>query len=465
MNRPIRWHGYITININWFALTTRSQVLAPLVIPLLVQQFVGEAQKGSYVGTLRLWTLMAAVLSQALVGMLSDHTNTKWGRRKPFIFFGAIFEIIVMLSIGFTAGLSGLTGYWIFFFLILLTMLGSNTAHAATQALIPDLVPDEKKGLFSGIKAALELPVPLIFVSFVIARLISAGNLWGALISLTLVLLICMLITMFAPRQPMTEELPPLNWLPFLRLVVMTATFTVLILGVGEAVKWFMSVSSSLILVGVIGLLGMLIAVVIGVWMSIRIGLGEEALQHRSFVWWVVNRLAFLVAATNLAGFMVFFLQEKIPEMAAEKAAGPAAQIVMFVGIFILVMAIPSGWLADRFGKKMLIALAGLSVAIGAVLVILAPGMRLMYAGGSIVGAGVGLFYSSNWALGTELVPKEQAGRFLGIQNVSGAGAGAIGAYVGGTIADNMSYVLLMSLYAIMALLSVLPLLGIRENR
>jgi MFS family permease len=187
-------------------------------------------------------------------------------------------------------------------------------------------------------------------------------------------------------------------------------------------------------------------------------------ITHRSFVWWVINRLAFLVAATNLAGFMVFFLQEKFPEMAAEKAAGPAAQIVMFVGIFILVMAIPSGWLADRFGKKTLIALAGLSVAIGAGLVIMAPSISLMYVGGSIVGAGVGLFYSANWALGTELVPKEQAGRFMGIQNVAGAGAGAIGAYIGGTIADNMSYVLLMSLYAIMALASILPLLGIKEE-
>jgi MFS family permease len=464
MNRPIRWYDYITININWFALTTRSQALVPLVIPLLVQQFVGEAQKGSYVGTLRLWTLMAAVLFQALIGMLSDHTQTRWGRRKPYIFFGVIFEIIILLLIGFTAGLSGLTGYWIFFFLILLTMLGSNSAHAATQALIPDLVPDDKKGLFSGIKAALELPIPLIFVSFVVARQIASGNLWGGLISLVLVLLICMLITMFAPHQTMTEKLPPLNWPPFLRLVVMTAAFTVLILGVGEAVKWFVRSSQSFLLVGLIGLLGMLVAVVVGVWISIRISLGEEAFQHRSFLWWVINRLAFLVAATNLAGFMVFFLQEKFPEMAAEKAAGPAAQIVMFVGIFILVMAIPSGWLADRFGKKPLIALAGLSVAIGAGLVIMAPSISLMYVGGSIVGAGVGLFYSANWALGTELVPKEQAGRFLGIQNVAGAGAGAIGAYIGGTIADNMSYVLLMSLYAIMALASILPLLGIKEE-
>jgi len=464
MNRPIRWHDYLTININWFALTTRSQALTPLVIPLLVQQFVGEAQKGSYVGTLRLWTLMAALLFQALIGMISDHTVTRWGRRKPFIFFGVIFEVIIVLSIGFTAGLDGLSGYWMLFVLVMLSMLGSNSAHAATQALIPDLVPDEKRGIFSGVKAALELPVPLIFVSFVIAKQLAAGNLWGGLLSLTIVLLVCMIITMFAPHQTTTEKLPPLNWTPFLRLVLMTAAFTVLVLGIGEMVKWFVGVADGFLLVGLVGLGGMVIAVVIGVWVSIRLSIGPEIREQRSFVWWVVNRLAFLVAATNLAGFMVFFLQEKFPELAAEKAAGPAAQIVMFVGIFILVMAIPSGWLADRFGKKTLIALAGLLVTLGAALVIIAPDMNLMYVGGSIVGAGVGLFYSANWALGTEIVPKEQAGRYLGIQNLAGAGAGAIGAYIGGTIADTMSYVLLMSIYGGMALLSILALLGIEKE-
>jgi len=464
MNQPIRWYDYITININWFALTTRSQVLVPLVIPLLVQQFVGEAQKGSYVGTLRLWSLMVAVLSQAFFGLLSDHTKSRWGRRKPFVFFGVVFEVGIILAIGFTAGMDGLSGYRVLFALIVLSMLGSNSAQAGTQSLIPDLVPDEKKGLFSGIKSVLELPVPLIFVSFVVAKLIAAGNLWGGLIFLTVVLLVCMIITMFAPNQPVTGDLPPLNWAPFMRLTVMTGAFTALILGIGELVKWFVSISDSFLLVGLIGLLGMLTAVIIGVWASIRISLGAEVLQHHSFTWWVVNRLSFMVASTNLAGFMVFFLQEKFPDLIGEKAAEPAAQLVMFVGIFILVMAVPSGWLADRFGKKTLIALSGLSVSAGAGVVILSPGMSLMYVGACIVGAGVGMFYSANWALGTELVPKEQAGRFMGIQNIAGAGAGAIGAYIGGTIADNMSYVLLMSIYAMMALISILPLLGVRKD-
>ncbi len=41
----------------------------------------------------RIWD----AISDPLVGHLSDHTHTKWGRRRPFIFFGAIFLFIFML--------------------------------------------------------------------------------------------------------------------------------------------------------------------------------------------------------------------------------------------------------------------------------------------------------------------------------------------------------------------------------
>ena len=74
MKRAIRWYDYVTINIYYFALTTRSQVLTPLIIPLLVQQFVGEDSKGTYFGIIRLWALMMAVLTQGLMGLLSDRT-------------------------------------------------------------------------------------------------------------------------------------------------------------------------------------------------------------------------------------------------------------------------------------------------------------------------------------------------------------------------------------------------------
>lgn len=471
MNRPVRWFDYITINIYYFALTTRSQTISPLIIPLLVQQFVGEAGKGSAVGTIRLWALMAAVLIQALMGMLSDRSTHRLGRRRPFILAGTIGELVVFTLIGFTAGLDGMRGYWILFALYVLSMLSSNTAHAATQGLIPDLVPENLRGRFSGVKAMLELPIPLIFVSFVMGRLVSRGNLWGALITLMVILVICALVAMFVPEKH--QEKPPfkLEWLPFLRLFLMTAVFTLVILGSGALVKWFMLQDFGFppvvntVLTALAGVVAMGAAVAIGVLVSLRVGVGRDAQFKPSFPWWVINRLAFLVGSTNVATFLVFFLQERFPELAGVKAAGPAASITMFVGIFILLTALPSGWLADKFGKKKLVTAAGLLATAGTAVVISAPELGLIYLGGCLIGAGVGLFYSANWALGTEIVPPEQAGRFLGLSNLAGAGAGAIGAYVGGPIADSLGYSSIMAIYGLLFFLSIFALFGIHEKR
>jgi MFS family permease len=470
MYRSVRWYDYITININWFALTARSQVLTPLIIPLLVQQFVGEATKGARVGEIRLYALMLAILVQAFMGMVSDRSQSRWGRRRPFIFIGTIGEVIVFAAIGFVAGLEGMTGYWVLFALYLLSMLTSNTSHAATQGLIPDLVPDDKKGAFSGVKALMELPFPLVFVSFVIANIVAGGNLIQALLVLSGTMLFSMAITMFVPEKRLDVKPAPMDWAYILRLLVMTVAFTMIILGVGQGVKWFTQIGNGiaglggLLLVGAAGLIGMTISVIIGVIISIRISMGKEAKASRSFTWWVVNRLAFLVAANNLATFLVFFLQERFSSFSASEAAKPAANVILFVGVFIILSAVPGGWLADRFGKKKLLVFAAIIPTLGVMLVVFGPGMTAIYAGASLVGIGTGLFYSVNWALGTAIVPKEKAGQYLGLQNLAGAGAGAVGAYIGGPIADNTSYVLLMTIYGLMFLLSIVALAGIKEQ-
>lgn len=471
MDRPVRWYDFITINIYYFALTTRSQTISPLIVPLLVQQFVGEGIKGSAVGTIRLWALMAAVLTQALMGMLSDRSTHQWGRRRPFILIGSVGELIVFTLIGFTAGLEGMQGYWALFSLYVFSMLASNTAHAATQSLIPDLVPDEFRGRFSGVKALLELPVPLIFVSFVMGKLVSQGNLWGALIALMAVMAVCTVVVLFVKEKPLEKTPFKLEWQPFLRLILMTAIFTAVILGMGALVKWFMALpldispASNTVLTSLAGVLAMAFAVAVGVLASLRIAVGKDAQFQASFRWWVVNRLAFLVGSTNVATFLVYFIQERFTDLQGEKAAGPAATIVMFVGIFILLTALPAGWLADRLGKKILVAAAGLLATAGTALIILVPSMTALYIGGCMIGGGVGLFYTANWALGTDLVPAEHAGRFLGLSNLAGAGAGAIGAYIGGPVGDSLGYTVLMAIFGLLFFLSIFALIGIDEKR
>lgn len=470
MKRALRWFDYLTINIYWFALTTRSQVLAPLILPLLIQQFIGETGKGAAVGLMRLWALMVALLAQSFFGLISDKSRSRWGRRRPFIFFGTLAEVIIFIFIGFSAGLNGMTGYIVLFALYILSMFSSNTAHAATQGLIPDLVPEEKRGIFSGIKAVFDLPLPVIFVSFVIGRLISNGQMWAGIAVTIVVLIISMVLTLFVPEKPYQEPAAPIDWQPFVNLLLMTGLFTIVILGMGQALKIVSRLSGSLgqdlrhwtmILAGSFA---MLTAVVLGVWVSIKTGLRQEHEQHRDFIWWVINRLAYMVGLTNLGTFAVFFFQEKFG-FVAEKAAGPASQVMMFVGVFVLVLAIPTGWLSDKVSKKMLIAISGIVAAVGTLVLVVLPGMSAVYVGSALIGAASGVFYSANWALGTEIVPSKEAGRFLGISNLAGAGAGAIGAYLGGPIGDQVGYVVLFVIYAFMFLLSTISLIGIKQKK
>jgi MFS family permease len=480
MTKIMRWYDYITINIYYLGLTSISQTLTPLVLPLLVQQFVGTANQGRYYGNLRLWTLMAALLVQALMGMLSDRSTSKWGRRRPFIVAGTVGFISVLILIGLTSEMQGMTGYLILFWLVILQMVTINTAHGAQQGLIPDLVPMEQRGRFSAVKALFEIPIPVILVAITIGTMISKGNLWGGLFTLILIVVIVTVITMFAPEVHQEKSKTKIDWKPFLQLFLMTAIFTIIILGVGRSVEWgiqhlnTLKQTAFLISTALIGTLGIIFAVVIGVWLSTRIALGGEAKGNTSFRWWVVSRLAYLVGATNLVSFAIYFLQGSFGYQ-GESAARPAANLTMFVGVFILLAALPAGWLADRFGRKPLLVFSGTCAAVGTLLVIISPpSLLLLYIGGILIGMASGVFYSANWALGTRIVPPNQAGKFLGISNLAGAGAGAIGAYIGGPIADMISsqlphipgagYALLFVTYGILFVISALALIGIQDH-
>jgi len=471
VKKPLKWYDAITMNIIYFGITLRSQTLTPLIVPLLVQQFVGESAKGSAYGTIRLATLMVALLVQAAAGAFSDRSTSRFGKRRPFIALSGILEIIAFIAVGIIAGtMEGMAGYYTLFVVLIFSMVSSNIGHGAAQGIIPDLVPSEKRGRYSAIKAFFELPLPLIVVAFTVSRMVSNGNIWAAIITISVVMLVTTVLTMFVREEPQPGPAKPIDWQALGRLLIMTLTFTAIILLAGWGVRQLLPVLLSLpnpqssVLIAIVGVACMLLAVAVGVILSVRISLGEQARKRPSFTWWVINRLAFLVGANNLSSFVLYLIQERFPQFAGEKAAGPTSQLILVVGIAILLISLPGGWLTDKFGKKPLLLFSGIMASLGTLLVILANSMPLMYVGGVLIGLATGIFFSANWALGTELVPEDQSGKWLGISNLAGAGAGAVGAYIGGPIGDGAGYVLLMGLYGFLFLFSTLALIKIQPS-
>ncbi|MBN1935719.1 MAG: PucC family protein, partial [Anaerolineae bacterium] len=99
------------------------------------------------------------------------------------------------------------------------------------------------------------------------------------------------------------------------------------------------------------------------------------------------------------------------------------------------------------------------------------PQLWILYVAGGVLGLATGLFMATNWSLGTRLAPEAEAGRYLGVSNLAGAGAGMIGTGIGGPIADylnarqpGLGYLVLFGGYGALFLLSAISLRGVREG-
>ncbi|UCC77338.1 MAG: MFS transporter, partial [Anaerolineales bacterium] len=307
--KRMRWYDYITYNVYWLGLNMATGSLTPIILPVLVAQFAGDAVKGTYLGVLRSAGLIVAIVVQPAAGLLSDRSRLPWGRRRPFIFVGTVLDLIFLAAIG----LSG--NYWLLFAAVLLLQFSSNVAHGALQAIIPDLVPEDQRGRASGVKAMMEL-LPIILVSLTTGPLVGAGKVGMAILLVMGSLLVTMLIEVLAVREkaPMDQVAAPLGpaLLRIVRLTIIFAVVTTLFGGLVGLTGRLLAGRQTLQLaaVGLSGLMAMAGAIFLGVWWSARVGIGEGAQQNPSFTWWVVNRLLYLAGVGSIQSFALYFLQD-----------------------------------------------------------------------------------------------------------------------------------------------------------
>src|SRR5512136_605188 len=163
--RRLHWYDYISINMFWFGLNIRNTALGSIFMPYLVAIFAPEAIKNTALGAMRSAGLVIAMLVQPAAGMLSDRSTSRFGRRRPFILVGALFDCLFLAAIALS------WNYWALLVSILLLQFSSNVSHGPLQGLIPDLVPEDQRGRASAVKAIMEL-LPIILVGLTIAKML-----------------------------------------------------------------------------------------------------------------------------------------------------------------------------------------------------------------------------------------------------------------------------------------------------
>ncbi len=334
-----------------------------------------EARKNTYLGLMTLAGLLLAMLVQPIAGAISDRSGFKRGRRRPYILWGVIAALVVLPGIGLAGSFA------VLFVVYCLLQAATNTAQGPYQAFIPELVPENRRGTASGVKSLLEVTGGVLFVYitgiFMDRYAPPAGRqwLWLSLGILGAILLITMLTTIFSVREkPDTRD--KITSSPFAELA--------------RTVK--------------------------------------EAAGNRDMVWFLVSRLLVYMAFTTIQQFAQYYLQDVLGMTHAAKAT---AHFTIFAVIGLLVTAWPAGHFSDKIGRKPLSAGAGLVGAVGILIILLGRSYSATLAAALLIGMAIGTFNSANWALATDLVPKGQEARYLGIANMATTGGAALARAIG----------------------------------
>jgi MFS family permease len=191
---------------------------------------------------------------------------------------------------------------------------------------------------------------------------------------------------------------------------------------------------------------------------------------HKSY-WWVIGeRGVFLLGIFGVQAFVQYYLQDVLRVPDPPRQTG---DLLAALTISLVVLVLIGGWLVDKYGAKKILYTGSLLAAAGMLIIMPIRTMSGLLMAGSVLGAGMGLFLTANWALSNKLVPVDQAGKYLGLSNLATAGSGAL-ARLEGPALDWLNglwpgqwagYTAMFLFGAVCMILSVILLLPVKESR
>ena len=366
---------YLKITVLGFALSGLAGSMNSIILPVRLLDFLEESHKNSYLGLITFAGLVLAMITQPVIGAVSDRCRINWGRRRPYILAGVILVLLFLPGIALAGSLP------LFFFVYCVLQVSSNTAQAPYQAFIPELVPPDKRGRASGVKNVVE-----ILGGIALMRL--AAYLMGQY-----------------------EEFASVSWL-WITQGVLAAVFLVTglftLLKVKEKPVSESPTSTS------------------SLFKSFKIDL-----KHRDFGWFLASRSVLGIPGVILQIFTLYYLMDYI---GIENPTEVAGDLMVVVGLSILAMVYPAGWLTDRIGRRPVVISSGLVGALGIVCLYFSHSYVPLLLSGAVIGMANGIMLSSTWALATDLTARGEEGRYLGVTNIALAGGSALARLVGPVI-------------------------------
>ena len=385
----------IVIGLFGLALGFIVNILDPFIYTEKVRQIASPFLKNTILSLITTLALLVALSAQPLVGRWSDRSQSRWGPRLPFL-TGGVAGLCFSLAL-----ITRADQLWLLIVAAMLASASSNTVQAAWQALIPDQVPQDQRGTAAAIKTLLEGLGAVAGVT-VAGLALALGILWGAplaAITLFVVILLVTFYTLQSSQDPVGQS--------HFRDRHSSST--------GRLAQE----NSSLTLVRNL---------------AKSTSFRREALP---FFWWAINRILFWSAGISLRTFILNYLNDaQIVSWAEIETI--SNRFIIAVGAGGLLIIILSGILADRFGRRPLLHVAGLLAGGGTILLIFSRDLNWLLAAGGVIALGGGIFAGASWALATDLAPRAKGALYLGLANGATV-IGSIAGRLGGPLIDGLN--------------------------
>ncbi|NLD44035.1 MAG: SLC45 family MFS transporter [Chloroflexi bacterium] len=412
------WARYVALDAVYLGTSFLWNSLHPIVLPILLLAYGSEETKNTRLGVLTFVGLLVAMGVQPLAGALSDATRHRLGRRRPWILAGAAASALCL------AGLAGAGGFGALAFWYLALQVASNAMVGPANALIPDEVPAPHRGPVSGLKNLLDM-AGIVLAAAVTGRLMG-GSSPRAELNLALIgALLLLSAGLTAWRRPGHSAAAPSPAAP--------------------------SASAPA-----------------GVGPGLRRRLGVRLSENPAYARLLTSRFWLLLATYLVQSFALYYFRDAL---SLRDPAAAMGSLMTCIGIPLAVAALPAGILSERWGRRGLSLAACALVGVGLGCLLAARALGSIRALGAVVGLGMGVFVSVNWAWATDLVPAGEAGKYLGLANLATAGPSALARLMGPLIdaangwRPGLGYTLLFALATLAAAVALGVTVRIPETR
>ncbi|QKJ18363.1 MFS transporter [Microbacterium hominis] len=352
--------------------------------------------------------VVLTMLIQPLVGVASDRTRTRWGRRAPWILFGTLAGAALLVAVRFAPSVAILAVVW------MLAQAVINSGIGPLNATVADRMPENRRGTASALGGF--------------------GNFFGGVVG----------------------------------GVSAGALFAVLGLDIYFVIAAFLAFAGVMFVIFARDDSSKDLAVEPFHWRSFLVGF-TIALRSRNFRWVWVARILLTFGYAVSTALSLYMMQSYVrPALSAIEATQMAALLALVGVPFLITAVLVAGKLSDKLQqRRSFVIFSSLLMALSMTIPIISPTLPALFIQAVVAGIAFGTYLPVDQALFIDVLPDQKAaGRDLGVaamgsnlgQALGPVIAGAIVAITGGYLGVWVAAFVLVLLAGIL----IFPLKGIK---